>query len=197
MELVEWQIVDKQNGLVFPWFTHPMLAQLSTWDLEDKVVLEYGSGLSTVWWARKAKRVVSVEAKKDWVNQIQIELFKNGLAHKAQLVHRPVSEADFSKADWYIHAYQDAGCTGDEFDIVVVDGILRNECMKHALELLGKRGGTLVADNWQQDYIWQSAEMVELMKPFEGMICPQPDHTNHQGNPWKTAYWKIPQVLKP
>ncbi len=190
MELVEWQIYDEQNGLVFPWLTHPMLRSLRTWSLADKVVLEYGSGLSTVWWAKEAKRVVSIETNQDWTDKIRAELKKQGLDGKAELVFRPVSEADFSKAEWYTNAYQDTDCR--EFDIVVVDGIFRNECMKKALELLSRRGGTLIADNWQQDYVWLSGEMVELMKPFPGQVFVQPNHTNHEGNPWKTAYWTIP-----
>jgi hypothetical protein len=196
MELVEWQIYDNQNGLVFPWFTHPMLKCLRTWPLADKTVLEYGAGLSTVWWAKESKYVVSVEAKLDWVQQINGELTNAGVKNKAHIVWRPVSEADFSKAEWYVNAYHETGVT--DFDIVVVDGILRNECMHKGIELLSKRGGTLIADNWQQDRIWRSQQMIDLMAPYEGEVFVQPNHTDHEGNPWKTAYWKIPpQVLKP
>lgn len=197
MELVDWQIYDNQNGLVFPWFTHPMLKCLRGWDLAGKTVLEYGSGLSTVWWAKEAKYVVSVETKIDWVHRITDELVKAQVESKAQVIWCPcpVSEADFSKAEWYVNVYQNTGVS--DFDIVVVDDIFRDECMRKGIELLSRRGGILIADNWQQDRIWISQQMVDLMAPYEGEIFVQSNHTDHEGNPWKTAYWKIPpQVLQ-
>jgi len=67
-ELVQWQKLDS-NGICFPWFTHPFLDVLDKWSLKDKVILEYGGGKSSFWWASRAKNVFTIEANQDWANK--------------------------------------------------------------------------------------------------------------------------------
>ena len=52
-ELVEWQVID-ENGLVMPWWTHPFLDVLKTWNLSNKNWLEFGGGKSTTWLRSKS-----------------------------------------------------------------------------------------------------------------------------------------------
>lgn len=44
-----------------PWYTYPMLEFLENLDFSQDSVFEYGSGASSIYWARKAKYVQSVE----------------------------------------------------------------------------------------------------------------------------------------
>lgn len=201
-ELVQWQKIDTSNGCVFPWFTHPFLAELSTWDLSDKNVLEYGSGRSTAWWATKAKWVVSIEANKDWADGVRAELSEKGLLYSKVDVHDKVatdSETDFYKQRSYIEPPVATHTPGSGkfdwlyYDIIVIDGILRYECLQWAEKYFKEHGGIIIFDNWQQDgFICPACE--ELMKPYEQYVFPQPGHTDHHGNCWKTAFFIIPGV---
>ncbi len=179
-ELVEWQIIDPSNGLCFPWFAHPSLEEISKWDLKDKVVLEYGGGRSTGWWSDKCKEVYTIDTNSEWFSNIQANVIKDNV----KLFFRGVNEGDQSNIDYYTEVPE--GCKPD---IVVVDGILRYECILKALTL--PRPLTLIVDNWLQDYVFICPAAVELLKDFEQQIFPQPDHTNHEGNCWKTAIFYI------
>src|SRR5215218_1655637 len=63
------ELRDRENNYV-PWFTYPAIEALKNWDLADKRVFEYGSGYSTLFWASRAKEVVSVEHNRDWYEKI-------------------------------------------------------------------------------------------------------------------------------
>jgi hypothetical protein len=55
---------------------------------------------------------------------------------------------------------------------------------------LSHHGGQLIVDNWQQDgFVCPACE--ELVAPYVGRIYLQPDHVDHAGHPWRTAYWEI------
>lgn len=192
-ELVRWQKIDPSNNLVFPWFTHPLLDVLETWDLKDKVVLEYGGGRSTAWWRKKCDFVVTIESKIEFYLKIAEECWEEGLPNGI-VNYRPVAEGDQEMKNVYVKAYQTKAKNFNidiHYDLVVVDGILRYECMQEGISLLSDRGGILIVDNWDQDGFVCPA-CVELVQSYDGHIFPQPGHTDHHGNCWKTAYFKIP-----
>jgi len=64
--------------------------------------------------------------------------------------------------------------------------------MQWALNHFKGRGGILIADNWQQDFVWISEVSEALMSPYKINRFYQPGHTNHEGKPWNTVYWEIP-----
>lgn len=191
-DLVQWQLVDPSNNLVFPWFTHPFLEELKSWELEGKSVLEWGSGKGTLWWAQKTDRIVAVETDRGWWADVTGWLLEFKLDRNAAVYWTACSEGeqDLLKRIGYITAADNfSGC----YDIIVVDGILRYECMQEGIELLQDNpgGGKLIVDNWDQDGFLCPA-CVELVSSYEGHIYPQPGHTDHHGNCWKTAYFVIP-----
>lgn len=179
MELCEFQKIDPGNGLVFPWLTHPALNEICTWELKDKKVLEYGAGLSTLWWADKCKEVYSIEANEEWYIKINANKPSN-----VGISYRPCNEGDQTKINFYTSIPSDYIP-----DIVVVDGILRYECILKALTL--RRPLTLIVDNWQQDYIFICPAAEEALKDFAGQYFVQPDHKNHEGRPLTTAIWHL------
>ena len=186
-DLNDTQFWDEKLNTAYPWYTKPCLEYLETLDLKDKNVLEFGSGWSTIWWAKKETNVVAIETNKEWWGHIYIAI----TFHKnAGIVLREINEGDQSKVFEYTRVPE----FNANIDIVIVDGILRNECLQKGIELLSKNGGIIIADNWQQDFVWLSPAAEELMKPYERKIFVQPDHTNHEGNAWKTAIFTIPKL---
>lgn len=178
------QKIDPATWHLFPWFTHGALDVIDSWYLPDKKVLEYGSGSSTVWFAVKAKEVVSIEANSEWYGKVVQELNQHNLFHKVNLLLRQVNEGDQTKIDYYTAIPE-----GFSPDIVVVDGILRYECILKALTL--PRPLTLIIDNWQQDYVFMCPSAEVALAGFSRKLFIQPDHTEHEGNPWCTAIFEI------
>lgn len=175
----EWQITDPENGLTMPWYSHPALEEIRKWDLADKRVLEYGAGASTLWWGSKCKQVYSIEANEDWFLRIN-ELRPPNVAVSL----RSCNEGDQTKIEFYTSI-------PDDFipDIVVVDGILRYECILKALTL--PRPLILIVDNYMQDYVFVCPAAEEALEDFEGKHYFQPGHTDHSGRPWQTAIWHL------
>lgn len=181
---VQWQVIDETYPTLKPWFTHRMLDEMKKWKLADKVVLEYGGGWSTIFWAFHCKEVYTIETNEQWIYDILDYAAKAGVAHRIHIIHRSVNEGDQAKVDYYTDL--PVGCNPD---IVVDDGVLRHEVLLKALTL--PRPLVIIHDNWQQDgFVCPASE--ELMKPFEIHNFIQEDHTDNNGRKWATAYWEIP-----
>src|ERR1700676_3563930 len=58
------------GGLPIPWYTYPCIDLLATRDLSGCRVLEAGAGNSTLWWARKAAFVHSLEEDRGWYEEL-------------------------------------------------------------------------------------------------------------------------------
>lgn len=180
MELCEFQKIDPSNNLVMPWLTHPALDEICKWDLKNKKVLEWGAGASTLWWASKCKEVYSIEANENWFSLINRQKPDN-----VGLSFRPCNEGDQTKINFYTAVPKDFIP-----DIVVVDGILRYECILKALTL--QRPLTLIVDNWKQSGIFMCPAAEDVMRDYEGAFHEQADHKDNDGiNKWKTAIWHL------
>ncbi len=186
IQLTDTQYRNKARE-TYPWFTRPCLEWLNTIDLSDKNILEFGSGDSTLWFAKRCKQIVSIEAKEEWYQRV-----RTGINSNATIILRQTNEGDQSKINYYCVASDELLIT---FDIIIVDGVLRNECLRKGIELLSKKGGIIIADNWQQHSVWISEDAEQLMKPFKTTLFVEPSRA-HEENPWKTAEFEIPISLK-
>lgn len=187
-QLVEWQKVDPESGLIFPWFTHPFLDELKTWDLKNVRWLELGSGRSTAWLRSKCHWVDSVDANIEWAAQAEKDCAEAGL-NNGIIYAKDLSDGVQEEKQ----AFFDLLPKSVLYDIISVDSIWRNECLQWALDHFKGVGGVLIADNFMQDYVWVSPAAVELMSLYKNSekIFYQPDHTNHEGHGWNTRYWII------
>ncbi len=185
-DLVEWQRIDDSNGLVEPWWTHPFMEVLKTWNLSEVEWLEFGSGRSTAWLRSKCKWVDSIEANTEWANQAFMDCFQNGLENGTI---NQETIPDCVEGGW--EKYK-ALIPEKQYDIISIDGIYRTECIEWAINHFKGRDGILVIDNLDQDFVWISPKAMELLGPYKGGKFVQPNHINHEGKPWNTRYYKIP-----
>lgn len=164
----EWQFVDEetQTGLLFPWLTKSCLDEIVTWNLKDKVIFEYGLGASTVWWSIKCHKVYGVESNKEYYLKV------------AEYVFPRVNMSLETESNAYINCPMQWGRI---FDIIVIDGIYREECVPVALECLNK-DGCIIYDNWMQPSVEvQSEETQKLLLSYPHNIYHQEGHAD-----WKT-----------
>lgn len=185
-ELVEWQRLNSETGLVECWWTHPCLDVINTWDLKDKTWLEFGAGLGTAYLRSKCKEVMSIEANIEWGVKALAYCKENNLDNGA-IWMSPINDGVAGGWESYQRLIPEL-----QYDIISVDGIYRNECLEWALDHFKGRGGILVVDNMDQDYVWKSPAADELMAPYKCEIYYQPGHTNHEGSPWNTRIFTIP-----
>ena len=124
--------VDR-NGEPIPWMTYPSLTFLEERLKREFVVFEYGSGNSTLWWANRCNHVISCEHDADWYAQVLTRIPEN-----VELKHVSLELAgEYSR---FIGQYR------REFDIIVIDGRDRVQCIRNSFDAL-KEDGVLILDN--------------------------------------------------
>lgn len=180
---VQWQIRDDKFPTLMPWYTHGMLTEIKKWNLSEKVVLEWGGGWSTIFWAFYCKYVYTIETDLKWCKDI--DDYAQLVGVNAAIIGRVCNEGDQSMVDKYTSL---PFGNSIKADIVVIDGVLRHECLLKALTL--PRPLIIIHDNWQQDgFVCPASE--ELMSPYEIHNFIQEDHTDNHGRKWATAYWEL------
>lgn len=124
---------------VIPWLSYDATRILERRLSPGSSVLEFGSGMSTLWFARRAGFVRSVEGCEAWYQKVRSFIKAEGIQNVDYIL--AVSESDYVMAG-------DAG--GRAYDMVIVDGDFRSECVRHAVKWL-KRPGILYLDNSDKD----------------------------------------------
>lgn len=125
-------ITDK-NGRYIPWFTYPAFEYINSLDLKNKTVFEWGSGHSTVYWSKKCKSVTSVEDNKEWYEKISRFLNR----------HKNVNLIFSQDKEEYLDSIK---ATKLSYDLIIIDGSYRIECLKKAAGLIND-GGFIIFDN--------------------------------------------------
>jgi predicted O-methyltransferase YrrM len=128
-----------------PWLTSESVAFLERWLEPDRVGFEWGSGRSTVWFAQRVRRLISVEHDPHWYAEVTQRLEQKGLAPKV-FYYRFVVD-DFAGSDQpYVSAISEHHDGG--LDFCLVDGVigLRAHCALACLPKL-RRGGLAIVDN--------------------------------------------------
>lgn len=150
-----------------PWLVYSAIHELSRRIKGDWSVFEYGSGGSTLYFAGRCARMISVEHDPKWYIRVRDELERRGLEHCTILLHLPESTrdrtADPSDPQAYVSGKLGYGrstferyvraidaCPDGSLDLVVVDGRSRPACLAHALPKL-RPGGLLVLDDAQRE----------------------------------------------
>lgn len=145
-----------------PWIVPSSLEAINSIVQPDWSVFEWGSGGSTVYWARHCASVISIEHNSEWIGRTTALLEKAALMDKVDLRYvqgLPETEKDrFKPYAGAILEYPD-----ESFDLVFVDGeaSCRDLCLANSLSKV-KPGGILLLDNsnwlerelgdgWQRD----------------------------------------------
>lgn len=125
--------VDKY-GNPLPWFTYPAIEYLRQLNLKNLSVLEWGTGNSTLFFAQNCREILVIEHNKEWY-----DLISGSLPANAEALLIP--EEDY--AAWPMEKKK-------KFDIIVVDGIKRGDCINTALEVITENG-LLIFDNSERN----------------------------------------------
>lgn len=125
-----WECIDK-NGKPIPWYTYPAIEYLSFLDFSDKTVFEYGGGYSTLWWAERSKKLITVESDKQWYEKIKLKLQSK---NNSVIIYKEDKES-------YVNSILEQD---DLFDVVIIDGLWRGECAKLCLNKVNYQNGFMI-----------------------------------------------------
>ena len=174
--ICRWDCVDRYDNPI-PWYSYPAIEYIKQLDVSDKTIFEYGSGNSTIFWASRCKKLVSVEDNQHWYNKVKAKLPDN------------VEYTLFNEKQKYISSIDNHP---DKFDIVIIDGSHRYECCARALQNL-KDDGFIILDNsdWKEktSQVLRESNLIEVDMSGFGPIS---DYT------WTTSFYFTRSVkLKP
>lgn len=135
-----------RDGEPIPWYTYPSIDFLKYRSFAGRDVLEFGSGQSTLWWAQRARGVLSFEGDPAWCERIRPKM-------PANVDLRLVSMANPETNVSHVRAVL-AGRPHDRYDVIVIDRMFRPNMVDIACEYL-EPGGIIIADNSEGYGIWE------------------------------------------
>ena len=145
-----------KNGT--PFFAFEAVEWLEKFLTKDMKVFEWGSGGSTMYFAKKVKDLTTVEVNPEWYKKVSAVIKKN-YDSNCRYISKVPERSDFpkyhsSKSEHRGFDFENYCQTIDEypdehFDLVVVDGAVRRFCIRHAFKKI-KRGGFLFLDDAEE-----------------------------------------------
>lgn len=143
-----------QEGRPLPWYTYPAIDFIEPRIQDDFRVFEFGCGNSSLWYSKRVDEVVAVEDSKKW----SVEMTNRSPAN-VTVIHR--SDHDVYSTEVTNHG---------SFDIVVIDGSVRRECVEPTLQAISNEGIVILDDfeRWNDDD-WNSLRETGFRSlPFVG-----------------------------
>lgn len=140
------------RGEPIPWYTYPAIEFLNQFDFSDKKVFEFGSGNSSLYWFEKCLSLISIEHDQNWFNKI-----KNNIRSNQKLFLR-------KNKDEYVKSINEFE---SEFDIIIIDGVYRQDCAKEVKKKLNRESGIVILDNsdWYAEtakFLRDSMDMIQV-----------------------------------
>ena len=136
--------VDK-NLRPIPWTTYSFIDFIKPRLFKSLSVFEFGSGNSTYFFSEKVKQVISVEHSESWYNELLISLPSNV---------KIILESNVDKYSSSIYGTQ------NKFDIILIDGIVRNECIESSINSVTDKGVIILDDSERDEYTPGKAELL-------------------------------------
>jgi hypothetical protein len=156
-----------------PWITFPAIDFIKKIISKEMIVYEFGTGGSTLFFANRAKKIISVEHDPLWMEKISNAIKKRGYNNWQGNLIEPIKDNEFykkdpSNPDDYISSSKDfLGMSFEKyvrkldefpdnyFDIIFIDGRARPSCFKHSLPKL-KTNGYIFWDNTDRNHYFHS-----------------------------------------
>lgn len=149
MRTVEEQISVDAEENPLPWYTYPAIEYLSQFDFSDKRIFEYGTAYSSLFWAKRAKQVVSVEDDLKWYKKWSCEFNLSNI------------DLRFREGENYPNAvFED----GQKYDVIVIDGRQRAECAAAAVQALAEEGLIIFDDSDRSETCIEYRTVTETLK---------------------------------
>lgn len=127
------------NGSPIPWLSYPFIDFITPRFNNELILFEFGSGNSTLFFSNKVRKVISIEHNKEWYEIININKPSN-----VELILTKSEE---------VNDYQNYfSVLNHKVDIVIVDGLHRNECMINSINKLSENGVIILDDSERLEY---------------------------------------------
>ncbi len=126
-----------KNDEPLPFYTYPMIDFLTPRLIYEFEIFEFGAGYSTIYFSKRGKHITTVEHDSDWYETMTAILPDN-----VTLIYQEfATDGDYCKT---------AQKTGKRYDIIIIDGRDRVNCIKQAIDTL-KGNGVMILDDAERE----------------------------------------------
>ncbi|SFT01540.1 O-methyltransferase [Sphingobacterium wenxiniae] len=141
-----------------PWLTYSFLDFIDGRLNKSQTLFEFGAGNSTLFFAEQVQRVRSIEHNKEWYDKVRSTLPDN-----VEISYIPLDGEQYQDT---ILAEQ------KDYDIILVDGRRRIDCIKNAVQRLSPQGVIILDDaerpKYQEAFSFLKAQGFKCI-PFSGI----------------------------
>lgn len=144
-------MIDRVRNMLYirrypdrPWITPAAFDVVESYLQKAHVGLEFGSGRSTIWFAKRVARLMSVESDRGWHDRVMKQLAADGISNVESHLFPGPEEPGKGLESAYANVAQKFG--PESLDFVLVDGLYRDACALLSLDKL-RPGGLLIIDN--------------------------------------------------
>ena len=123
--------IDKEKKPI-PWTTYSYIEFIKSYLKSNMTLFEYGSGNSTLFYADYVRQLISVEHDNKWYSKI-----KSLIPGHCNLIFSDVTSEEYICPD---------ELKNNKFDVIIIDGRRRNECIVKSEPSL-KDNGIMVLDD--------------------------------------------------
>lgn len=138
--MMSFKLTDENKDYI-PWMNYSVIDFLKKRLKKDLIVFEYGSGYSTVFFAKRTKEIISIEYDKAWYKKVK-DILRN--SKNVKVYFEDLSDSYHNSIEKYM---EKKAC-----DIVIIDGRERVNCAKFAYDYLSDRGVVVFDDSHRLSY---------------------------------------------
>ena len=127
-------------------------------------VFEFGSGNSTLWFAKRVRSIISVESREAWHHLLVQRAVELGLENLTILL-RPVERDSLESATRYARSILEY--PEEHFQLIFVDGLVRIQCVENAFSRVSDGGYVVVDEAGRKGLPLRSLTHILKGWPFE------------------------------
>ncbi len=200
--MLENKILEKEPT---PWFTNESIKFIIENIKDTDTVLEFGGGFSSIWWAKKCKFTLTVEASYEWASKLLLEFSKYPEALTKWQLKFVASDwnptIDHPKNYWkknknilneIIVSEMNDRYLSIDFDpnIIIIDGSIRPLNIQKVNEYLKTNTSVriIIVDN-MESLGKHTINMFEGFKQYDFHETNETLIPEHQNGKWCTSVW--------
>ena len=127
-----------------PWMSYNSIFALDSIIKKDFNILETGSGGSTFFFLKRCKTLLTLEHDTNWIEKLKLPEAISYKKRAWKLIHRNLKSDSKSRNSPYLEFLN--SLDNECFDMICIDGRLRNESLIIAIKKV-KEGGFILLDN--------------------------------------------------
>ncbi len=139
MESIKQSTSCSQNGKAIPWMNHSIIIFLEERLNKNMTLFEFGSGYSTIFYSKLVNKVVSLEHNKNWLKYLTNIIDDN----VTLIFQKDDIDGEYCRASHY---------NDNKYNLIIIDGRDRVNCIKKAVESLTNDGVILLDDSHREKY---------------------------------------------